>query len=127
MLHPDRLFSADPAERAIARRLYAEVRDLPIVSPHGHTDPRWFAENVQRHEPALRAYLASRFSTLPDHDDLVQESYLRMLQARLRLRLATAKAFLFATAGNLAIDYDVQLQALVLRLGDHVTQHRRGV
>jgi glucuronate isomerase len=43
LLHPDRLFPADPAVRAIARSLYAAVRDLPIVSPHGHTDPRWFA------------------------------------------------------------------------------------
>jgi len=42
-LHPDRLFPADPATRGIARALYAEVADLPIVSPHGHTDPRWFA------------------------------------------------------------------------------------
>jgi glucuronate isomerase len=42
-LHPDRLFPADPAVRAIARSLYAHVRDLPIVSPHGHTDPAWFA------------------------------------------------------------------------------------
>jgi glucuronate isomerase len=44
-LHPDRLFPADPAVRAIARELHAAVRHLPIVSPHGHTDPRWFAEN----------------------------------------------------------------------------------
>jgi len=42
-LHPDRLFPADPATRGVARALYAEVADLPIVSPHGHTDPRWFA------------------------------------------------------------------------------------
>jgi len=42
-LHPDRLFSADPTVRAIARELYGAVKDLPIVSPHGHTDPRWFA------------------------------------------------------------------------------------
>ena len=45
-LHPDRLFPADPDTRAVARRLYAEVADLPIVSPHGHTDPRWFAEDT---------------------------------------------------------------------------------
>jgi glucuronate isomerase len=43
--HPDRLFPADPAVRKIARDLYAGVRDLPIVSPHGHTDPAWFALN----------------------------------------------------------------------------------
>ena len=45
-LHPDRLFPADPATRDIARRLYATVRDLPIVSPHGHTDPQWFADDT---------------------------------------------------------------------------------
>jgi len=45
-LHEDRLFSADPTLRAIARRLYAVVRDLPIVSPHGHTDPQWFATDA---------------------------------------------------------------------------------
>jgi len=44
-LHPDRLFPPDPATRDIARRLYARVQDLPIVSPHGHTDPSWFALN----------------------------------------------------------------------------------
>jgi glucuronate isomerase len=45
VLHADRLFPADPAIRAIARRLYGTVQDLPIISPHGHTDPAWFAGN----------------------------------------------------------------------------------
>ena len=44
-LHEDRLFSSDPVQRAIARRLYAGVAQLPIISPHGHTDPAWFADN----------------------------------------------------------------------------------
>lgn len=44
-LHPDRLLPADPQTRAIARELYAAIADLPIVSPHGHTDPSWFAGN----------------------------------------------------------------------------------
>ena len=44
-LHEDRLFPSDPTIRAIARRLYGAVRNLPIVSPHGHTEARWFAEN----------------------------------------------------------------------------------
>ena len=44
-LHPDRLFPADPATRDVARELYALVQDLPIISPHGHTDPSWFAGN----------------------------------------------------------------------------------
>lgn len=42
-LHPDRLFPAQTELRRIARDLYARVRDLPIISPHGHTDPAWFA------------------------------------------------------------------------------------
>jgi glucuronate isomerase len=45
ILHPDRLFPPDPAVRAIARRLYGAVQSLPIISPHGHTDPAWFADN----------------------------------------------------------------------------------
>jgi glucuronate isomerase len=39
-LHPDRLFPADPQLRSVARRLYERTRALPIVSPHGHVDPR---------------------------------------------------------------------------------------
>jgi glucuronate isomerase len=45
VLHPDRLFPADPTVRAIARRLYGQIQGLPIISPHGHTDPSWFADN----------------------------------------------------------------------------------
>ena len=44
-LDPDRLLPADPGIRAIARALYREVAGLPIISPHGHTDPQWFADN----------------------------------------------------------------------------------
>lgn len=45
VLHPDRLFSADERQRRVARGLYEQVKDLPIISPHGHTDPAWFAQN----------------------------------------------------------------------------------
>jgi glucuronate isomerase len=45
-LHLDRLLPADPATRGIARALYAGVAKLPIVSPHGHTDPAWFATDA---------------------------------------------------------------------------------
>jgi glucuronate isomerase len=44
--HPDRLFPADADTRAIARRLYGEVKGLPIISPHGHTDPQWWATDA---------------------------------------------------------------------------------
>ncbi len=46
-LSEDRLFPSDPSQRTIARALYAEVSGLPIVSPHGHTDPRWFATDAR--------------------------------------------------------------------------------
>src|SRR5581483_7499066 len=59
-LHPDRLFPAEPATRALARSLYQRVADLPIVSPHGHTDPRWFAENAPFADPAT-------LLIVPDH------------------------------------------------------------
>lgn len=44
--HPDRLFASGGVERDIARELYGLVAALPIVSPHGHTDPTWFADNA---------------------------------------------------------------------------------
>ncbi|MBB5709469.1 glucuronate isomerase [Sphingomonas xinjiangensis] len=46
MLDPDRLFPAEERTRSIARALYGEVADLPIISPHGHTDARWFATDA---------------------------------------------------------------------------------
>jgi len=45
-LDPDRLFPADERTRGIARALYAGIADLPIVSPHGHVDPSWFATDA---------------------------------------------------------------------------------
>ena len=59
-LHPDRLFPPDPETRAIARNLYASVAALPIISPHGHTDPRWFADDAPFPDPA-------RLFIVPDH------------------------------------------------------------
>ncbi len=59
-LHPDRLFPVEPSVRSLARELYATVRDLPIISPHGHTDPRWYAENTAFPDPA-------QLFVVPDH------------------------------------------------------------
>ncbi|MAC80186.1 MAG: glucuronate isomerase [Rhodobacteraceae bacterium] len=57
---PDRLFPADPATRSLAGALYEGVADLPILSPHGHCDPRWFAENDRFPNPA-------ELFVIPDH------------------------------------------------------------
>jgi len=52
LIHPDRLFPAEPATRKIARILFESVRTLPIVSPHGHTQGGWFASNQPFPDPA---------------------------------------------------------------------------
>jgi glucuronate isomerase len=51
-LHPDRLLPIEPEARAIARRLYDGIAGLPIISPHGHTDSRWYAEDEPFPDPA---------------------------------------------------------------------------
>lgn len=50
--HPDRLLPAEPTQRAIARRLYHAVDDLPVISPHGHVDPRLLTDNRPFTDPA---------------------------------------------------------------------------
>jgi glucuronate isomerase len=52
LLHDDRLFPAEESARKVARSLYAKVRNLPIVSPHGHTQASWFASNEPFPDPA---------------------------------------------------------------------------
>jgi glucuronate isomerase len=62
LARPDRdlLFPAEPKARGLARSLYETVADLPIVSPHGHTDPAWYALNEPFPDPA-------RLLIVPDH------------------------------------------------------------
>ena len=52
LLDDSQLFPTDPMFRDRARALHNEVRDLPITSPHGHTDPKWFAKNQAFRDPA---------------------------------------------------------------------------
>jgi len=40
----NRYFSANPAQQRAASDLYASVRDLPLICPHGHVNPRLFAD-----------------------------------------------------------------------------------
>jgi RNA polymerase sigma factor (sigma-70 family) len=73
---------------------------------------RWFAEEIKPHEVTLRGYLMRRFPTLMDHDDVVQEAYIRLLRAEEKEHLASAKAFLFTVARNVAIDMLRRRQAV---------------
>jgi glucuronate isomerase len=50
-LHEDRFFDADPQIRRIARELFAETRELPLLCPHGHVDARLLAVNEPFSEP----------------------------------------------------------------------------
>lgn len=60
LLNKDRLLPADPGVRALARDLYDMIKDAPIISPHGHTDPRWYAQNEAFPDPA-------QLFVTPDH------------------------------------------------------------
>ena len=60
LIDEDRLFDAEPQARGVARALYQGIMDLPLVSPHGHTDPRWYAENQPFPDPA-------QLLIVPDH------------------------------------------------------------
>jgi RNA polymerase sigma-70 factor (ECF subfamily) len=77
---------------------------LFLVPPQDPDQARWFAAELQPHEPMLRAWLKSRFPHETDVDDILQESYLRVLAAREHGGMKSPKAFLFATARNLAVD-----------------------
>lgn len=65
---------------------------------------RWFTEEVQPHEAALRAWLRARFPGLQDIEDVVQDAYTRMLRSRETGSIACPRAFLFVTARNLALN-----------------------
>src|SRR3954453_9481062 len=51
-LHPARLLPVEPGTREIARRIYAAVRDLPVISPHGHVPPRLLLDDQPFPDPA---------------------------------------------------------------------------
>ncbi len=61
ILSPDRFFDPDPSQREIARHLYNRVARLPIISPHGHVDPRMFAD------PDYRFGSPADLFIIPDH------------------------------------------------------------
>ncbi|MGB1208976.1 MAG: glucuronate isomerase, partial [Paracoccaceae bacterium] len=60
LTHPDRLFPPDPGLRQLARDLYTQIADMPILSPHGHCDPKWFASDARFPNPA-------ELFVIPDH------------------------------------------------------------
>ena len=93
---------------------------------------QWFAAHVQPHEAMLRAWLRRRFDSGVELDDIVQEAYVRVLRAHEGGPLASPKAFLFATARNLALDrlrrHEVSRTELLGEIDSlHVLDEREGI
>ncbi len=74
------------------------------MPPKNTEEGRWFAAHLEPHEAMLRAWLQSRHPSGVDIDDVIQEAYLRVLKAREETSIQSPKAFLFATARNLALN-----------------------
>jgi len=73
------------------------------MPPTDSETARWFAEEVQPHESTLRGYL-HRIAAWTDIDDLVQETYTRLLRVRAKGEVRSTRGLLFATARNAARD-----------------------
>lgn len=74
------------------------------MPPENTEEAHWFAKNLQPHETVLRAWLLNRYPSGVDIDDVIQEAYLKVLGARKKGYVNAPKAFLFATARNLALN-----------------------
>jgi len=109
-MNPDRFFDPDPTQRAIARELYAGVAALPLICPHGHVDPRMFADpDVRRRvesilHPAITQRVREDFARLAHpivyeapllfeagHDALVDVVVVVTAPRRLRLQRAALR------------------------------------
>lgn len=84
------------------------------MPPQDPETARWFAAEVEPHAGSLRAYLHRQFPAHPDIDDLVQETYARLLRARAQHPLRAPKAFLFTTARNAALDFFRRRQVVAI-------------
>ena len=90
LAHPDRLLPADPGERAVARRLYAATRELPVISPHGHVDPWLLVHNDPFPDPATLLVTSDHYVTRLLHASGVDLADLGV--GRLPLSEASARA-----------------------------------
>lgn len=77
---------------------------MPAIEVAHPSITQWFMDEVWPHEPALRAYVKVRFPSLTDIDNLVQETFARILRAHRSHHVRSPKALLFTTARNAALD-----------------------
>jgi len=90
-LHPDRLFPAEASTRDVARRLYETVKDLPIISPHGHVPPQWIADNTPWTDPTSLLLSPDHYINRLLHAHGVQLSTLGVPPGRVTLSDAEAR------------------------------------
>lgn len=82
-------------------RIGSLITEMP---PENSAQSEWFKTHLKPHEAMLRGWLRQRFSHHIDVDEIIQESFLRVLKAGEGRELRAPKAFFFATARNLALD-----------------------
>ena len=114
LLHPDRLFPSDPAARTIAQSLYGQIKDLPIVSPHGHTSAAWFAQNEPFPDPAKLFVQPDHYVYRMLYSQGISLDELEIGQAEIKdprkvWRIFASNYYLFrATPTRMWLDYEFQ-------------------
>lgn len=88
------MFTSDSSSVSASNPSTTQARDVA----------RWFAAEVQPHERALRGYLHGLVGPA-EVDDLVQETFARLLRAHARGPIEHPRGLLFATARNAARDF----------------------
>jgi RNA polymerase sigma-70 factor (ECF subfamily) len=78
--------------------------EIPVLSMASPSLSQWFMAEVWPHEAALRAYIRVRFPSLTDIDNIIQETFARVLRAHGSGGVRSPKALLFSTARNAALD-----------------------
>jgi RNA polymerase sigma factor (sigma-70 family) len=79
------------------------VSTLPLLVPNPPDLDRWYHEHVLVHEQALRAYMRRAFPIVTDLDNVIQETFVRVLEARRSAPIENVRGYLFATARNQAL------------------------
>lgn len=75
-LHPDRLLPVEPGQRRTARELYDSVKNLPIISPHGHVPAQWLAQDIPFRDPTSLLITPDHYVTRMLHAQGVELSAL---------------------------------------------------
>ena len=84
--------------------MYPKAPQLQFMPRRETEQSRWFVDSVLPHEAGLRRWIKARFSAIREVDDLIQETYSRILKANESGPVPNPQAFLFVVSRNLAIN-----------------------